>query len=188
MQLYDGRIIRWGKAANRWQTLEFKTYQLPLQVFSFALKGGVSESEMSLRELRVTIAQQPRGSDLSNRALVEMNQRFAMPVGAVLLCLMALTLGSQRGHGRTWGLVLGLVDNFGVLYNSDYWRLAVEARMDPGVAPWLSNFLSICVAVFYAAIQTGVDQATRFGDAATSCHPGMMKITRGRRTYGATTP
>src|SRR4030065_2764849 len=117
MKLYDGRIIRWGKGPDRWQTREFKTYQLPLQVFSFALKGAKSESEMSLGELRATINQQPRGSDLSNRALVELNQRFAMPVGGVLLCLMAMPLGlSPRQHGRTWGIVLGLVGFLVYLY------------------------------------------------------------------------
>ena len=150
MQLYNGRVIRWGKAANRWQTLEFKTYQLPLQVFSFALKGGVSESEMSLGELRAAIKQQPRGSDLSNRALVEMNQRFAMPVGAVLLCLMAMPLGlSPRQRGRTWGLVLGLVIFlvYYIIFTAS-WRLAVNARIDPGLAPWLSNFLFIWVAMY----------------------------------------
>ncbi|MDP1761581.1 MAG: LptF/LptG family permease, partial [Deltaproteobacteria bacterium] len=150
MKLYDGRIIRWGKEPNRWQTLEFKTYQLPLQVFSFALKGAKSESEMSLGELRATIKQQPRGSDLSNRALVELNQRFAMPVGAMLLCLMAMPLGlSPRQHGRTWGLVLGLVVFlvYYVVFTAS-WRLAVNARIDPGLAPWLSNFLVIWVAIY----------------------------------------
>lgn len=150
MKLYDGRIMRWGKAPNRWQTLEFKTYQLPLQVFSFALKGAKSESEMSLGELRATINQQPRGSDLSNRALVELNQRFAMPVGAVLLCLMAMPLGlSPRQHGRTWGLILGLVVFlvYYVVFTAS-WRLAVNARIDPGLAPWLSNFLFIWVAIY----------------------------------------
>jgi lipopolysaccharide export system permease protein len=150
MKLYDGRIIRWGKAPNRWQTLEFKSYQLPLQVFSFALKGAKSESEMSLGELRAAIARQPRGSDLSNRALVELNQRFAMPVGAVLLCLMAMPLGlDPRQHGRTWGLVLGLVVFlvYYVVFTAS-WRLAVNARIDPGLAPWLSNFLFIWVALY----------------------------------------
>jgi lipopolysaccharide export system permease protein len=150
MKLYDGRIIRWGKAPNRWQTLEFKTYRLPLQVFSFALKGAKSESEMSLGELRAAIAHQPRGSDLSNRALVELNQRFAMPVGAVLLCLMAMPLGlDPRQHGRTWGLVLGLVVFlvYYVIFTAS-WRLAVNARIDPGLAPWLSNFLFIWVALY----------------------------------------
>jgi lipopolysaccharide export system permease protein len=150
MQLYDGRVMRWGKEPHRWQTLEFKTYKLPLEVFKFALKGGVSESEMSLGELRATIAQQPRGSDLSNRALVELNQRFAMPVGAVLLCLMAMPLGlSPRQHGRTWGLVLGLAIFlvYYIIFTAS-WRLAVNARIDPGLAPWLSNFLFIWVALY----------------------------------------
>ena len=150
MQLYDGRIMRWGTEPHRWQTLEFKTYKLPLEVFKFALKGDKSESEMSLGELWETIAKQPRGSDLSNRALVELNQRFAMPVGAVLLCLMAMPLGlSPRQHGRTWGLILGLVVFFVyyILFTAS-WRLAVNARIDPGLAPWLSNFLFIWVALY----------------------------------------
>ncbi|MFA5110602.1 MAG: LPS export ABC transporter permease LptF [Desulfobaccales bacterium] len=150
MQLYDGRVIRWGKASNRWQTLEFKRYELPLEVFSFGLKGAKSESEMSLRELWAVIAAQPRGSDPSNRALVELNQRFAMPVGAVLLCLMAMPLGlSPRGHGRTWGLVLGLVVFlvYYVVFTAS-WRLAVNAKINPALAPWLSNFLFIWVALY----------------------------------------
>jgi lipopolysaccharide export system permease protein len=150
MQLHDGRVIRWGQGANRWQTLEFRTYQLPLEVFSFALKGGKSESEMSLRELWAIIAQQPRGSDPSNRALVELNQRFALPVGAVLLCLMAMPLGlSPLRHGRTWGLVLGLVVFlvYYVVFTAS-WRLAVNARINPALAPWLSNFLFVWVALY----------------------------------------
>jgi lipopolysaccharide export system permease protein len=150
MQLYDGRIIRWGKEPNRWQTLEFKAYKLPLEVFSFGLKGAKSESEMSLGELRATIAAHPRGSDPANRARVELNQRFALPVGALLLCLMAMPLGlSPRHHGRTWGLVLGLVV-FLVYYIvfTASWRLAVNARLDPSLAPWLANFLFIWVAAY----------------------------------------
>ncbi|MGO8763080.1 MAG: LPS export ABC transporter permease LptF [Desulfobaccales bacterium] len=150
MKLYDGRIIKWGETPSRWQDVEYKTYQLPLQVFNIALKGGKAESEMTLGELWGIVATQPRGSDSSNRALVEMNQRFAMPVGAMLLCLMAMPLGlSPRQHGRTWGLVLGLM-LFLVYYIifTASWRLAVNARIDPGLAPWLSNFLFIWVAMY----------------------------------------
>jgi lipopolysaccharide export system permease protein len=151
MQLYDGRVMRWGKEPHRWQTLEFKTYKLPLEVFKFALKGVKSESEMTLGELRGIVATEPRGSDSSNRALVELNQRFALPVGAVLLCLMAMPLGlSPRQHGRTWGLVLGLVVFlvYYVIFTAS-WRLAVNARINPGLAPWLSNFLFIWVALYF---------------------------------------
>jgi lipopolysaccharide export system permease protein len=150
MQLYNGRVIRWGKEPNRWQTLEFKTYQLPLEVFSFALKGAKSESEMTLKELGAITAREPRGSDPANRARVELNQRFALPVGAVLLCLMAMPLGlTPQRHGRTWGLVLGLVVFlvYYVVFTAS-WRLAVNARIDPSLAPWLSNFLFFWVAIF----------------------------------------
>jgi lipopolysaccharide export system permease protein len=150
MQLYNGRIIRWGRQPHRWQTLEFKTYQLPLEVFNFGLRGAKSETEMSLGELRRVIATQPSGSDRSNRALVELNQRFALPVGAILLCLMAMPLGlSPRHHGRTWGLVLGLVV-FLVYYLvfTASWRLALNARINPAVAPWLANLLFIWVALY----------------------------------------
>jgi lipopolysaccharide export system permease protein len=150
MQLYGGRLIRWGKELDRWQTLEFNTYKLPLEVFAFALKGAKSESEMFWGELRHTIATEPRGSDLSNRAYVELNQRFALPVGAVLLCLMAMPLGlSPRAHGRTWGLVLGLLVFlvYYVVFTAS-WRLAFNAWINPALAPWLANFLFIWVAAY----------------------------------------
>ncbi|MGA9753644.1 MAG: LPS export ABC transporter permease LptF [Desulfobaccales bacterium] len=151
MQLYDGRILRWEKEPHRWQAMEFKTYKLPLEVFKFALQGAKSESEMTLGELRGIVATEPRGSDASNRALVEVNQRFALPVGAMLLCLMAMPLGlSPRQHGRTWGLVLGLVVFlvYYVIFTAS-WRLAVNARINPALAPWLSNFLFIWVALYF---------------------------------------
>ena len=132
------------------QTLEFKNYQLPLELFSFNLKGAKSESEMSLGELRATIANNPPGSDPSNRALVELNQRFALPVGAVLLCLMAMPLGlSPLRHGRTWGMVLGLMVFlvYYIIFTAS-WRLALNSRLNPALAPWLSNFLFVWVTVY----------------------------------------
>ncbi len=150
LQLLDGEVMRWGKDPNRWHTVEFKTYQLPLQLFSFALKGSKSESEMSLAELRATLAEQPPGSERYNRAVVELNQRFSMPLGALLLCLMAMPLGlSPRHHGRTWSLILGLVI-FLVYYIvfTASWRLAINARVNPSLAPWLANILFIWVGLY----------------------------------------
>jgi lipopolysaccharide export system permease protein len=150
LQLSDGELIRWGKDPSRWHTAEFKTYQLPLQLFSFALKGSKSESEMSLAELRATLAQNPRGSERHNRALVELNQRFSMPLGALLLCLMAMPLGlSPRHHGRTWSLILGLVIFlvYYVVFTAS-WRLAINARVSPALAPWMANILFVWVALY----------------------------------------
>ena len=140
MQLADGRVFRWGeegKDQNRWQMVEFKSYRLPLQLFGFPLKGGKSETEMSLRELWATLSKESRGSDPYNRAMVELNQRFAMPVGALLLCLIAMPLGlSHRQQGRYLGPDRGAGDLSGVLYRlyrllAPGPRLQAESRPGP---------------------------------------------------------
>jgi lipopolysaccharide export system permease protein len=150
LHLFDGRVIRWGKEPSRWQTVEFKTYHLPLQLFGFAWKGNKSESEMSLGDLRAALTREPSGSAQHNRLLVELNQRFALPLGALLLCLMAMPLGLRPGHhGRTWGLILGLVVFlvYYVVFTAS-WRLAINARLNPALAPWMSNFLFVWVAFY----------------------------------------
>jgi lipopolysaccharide export system permease protein len=150
LQLFDGRIVRWGKEPNRWQTVEFQSYQLPLRLFGQDMKGGRSETEMSLGGLWSALTTNPRGSDVYNRAVVELNQRFAMPLGALLLCLMAMPLGLSSGHhSRTWGLVLGLAVFlvYYVVFTAS-WRLAVSSWINPSLAPWLSNFLFTWVALY----------------------------------------
>ncbi len=154
MELSDGYVFRWGeeeKGLNRWQVVDFKSYQLPLQLFSFGLKGGGrSESEMSLGELWSRLSQEPAGTDPYNRAVVELNQRFAMPVGALILCLIAMPLGlSHRHQGRTWGMIVGLA-LFLVYYIvfTASWRLAIGFKINPALAPWTSDFLFIWVALF----------------------------------------
>ena len=154
MELTDGFVFRWGqeeKGLNRWQVVDFKSYRLPLQLFSFGLKGGGrSESEMSLGELWSRLSQEPAGTDPYNRAVVELNQRFAMPVGALILCLIAMPLGlSHRHQGRTWGMIVGLA-LFLVYYIvfTASWRLAIGFKINPALAPWTSDFLFIWVALF----------------------------------------
>ncbi len=153
IQLFDGDVFRWGKEGKdqtHWQMVQFQTYRLPLQLFSFPLKGGKSETEMSLGELWSVMGKEPRGSDPYNRAAVELNQRFAMPVGALILCLIAMPLGlSHRQQGRTWGLIAGLAI-FLVYYIvfTASWRLALNLKIDASLAPWTSNLIFIWVALF----------------------------------------
>jgi len=150
LHLQEGRVMRWGAALTRWQTVEFKTYQLPLNLFSFVVKNKKSEDEMYVGELWSHLNQEPRGSDNHIRYAVELSRRFSLPCGAFLLCLIAMPLGmSPRHHGRTWGLILGLVVFlvYYVVFTAS-WRLAFSARLNPFLAPWLSNLLFTGVAIF----------------------------------------
>jgi lipopolysaccharide export system permease protein len=150
LRLADGRVLRWGPVLTKWQSVEFKTYELPLQLFSFGLKSKQPEDEMYLGELRRALVQAPQGSEDYIRLAVEWHRRFSLPAGALLLCLMAMPLGmSPRQHGRTWGLILGLAIFliYYVVFTAS-WRLAVSSRLNPSLAPWVSNLLFTLVALY----------------------------------------
>jgi len=149
LHLGEGRVVRWGEGLSKWQTVEFKTYQLPLQLLTF-LKDKKSEDEMYLGELWRSVGHETLGSDRYIRLAVELNRRFALPCGAFLLCLIAMPLGmTPRHHGRTWGLILGLLVFlvYYVVFTAS-WRLAFSARLNPHLAPWIANFLFTGVAVY----------------------------------------
>jgi lipopolysaccharide export LptBFGC system permease protein LptF len=56
---------------------------------------------------------------------------------------------SHRQQGRTWGLIVGLAV-FLVYYIvfTASWRLALNFKLDPALAPWTSDILFIWVALF----------------------------------------
>jgi lipopolysaccharide export system permease protein len=151
LHLAKGMVIRWSQDAGRRQTVEFETYQLPLRLFDFTIQESKSEKEMSLTELRLALKKEAPGTERFNRLTVELHQRFAMPLGALLLCLLAVPLGlSPDQHGRIWGLIMGLVVFliYYVIFTAS-WRLAVNNRLNPALAPWMANFLFTGLAVYF---------------------------------------
>ncbi|OGP71641.1 MAG: LPS export ABC transporter permease LptF [Deltaproteobacteria bacterium RBG_13_58_19] len=151
LNLLDGWVIRWDPEQDRRQTIRFKTYQLPLQLFSFTLKGSKSEGEMYLPDLYQALRSQPPGSERYNRLMVELSQRLSMPFGAFLLCLLAIPLGlSARQHARTRGLILGLIVFliYYVVFTAS-WRLAVNDRLNPALAPWIPNLLCLLIGFYF---------------------------------------
>ncbi len=151
LHLQKGQVIRWSKDENRQQTVEFKTYRLPLRLFDFQLKESKSEKEMTLTEINQALQGAGPGSERHNRLMVELNQRFAMPFGAFLLCFLAVPLGmSPQQHGRIWGLIVGL--GVFLIYYVAFtasWRLAVHGQLNPGLAPWLPNLLFTGLAAYF---------------------------------------
>ncbi len=149
LHLYQGLVIRWGTELGNQQTVEFKSYELPLQIFDN--QEQVSERELSMRQLEEGIKAEPAGSKRQVRLIVELHQRLALPVGALLLCLLAIPLGlSPRVHGRTWGLVVGLLTFliYYVVFTAS-WRLAFSGSLNPALAPYLVDMLFALVAVYF---------------------------------------
>ena len=149
LRLSEGLVIRWGPELGNLQTVEFKSYELPLQLFGS--QEQVSERELSMRQLEEGIKTEPPGSKRYVRLVVELHQRLALPLGAFLLCLLAIPLGlSPRVHGRTWGLVVGLL-TFLIYYIvfTASWRLAFSGTLNPSLAPYLADVLFTFVAVYF---------------------------------------
>lgn len=149
LRLFDGLVIRWGPELRRQQTVEFKTYELPLQLFGS--QDQVSEREMSMKELQAGIRSEPPGSKRYVRLVVELHQRLALPFGAFLLCLLAVPLGlSPRVHGRAWGLIVGLLTFllYYIVFTAS-WRLAFSTALNPAVAPYLADILFAFLALYF---------------------------------------
>lgn len=151
LSLSQGWLIRWGAELGHRQTVKFKTYELPLRLFKFASSGQISEREMSMGQLQAGIRAAPPGSKRYVRLVVELHQRLALPLGALLLCLLAIPLGlSSRVHGRSWGLVVGLLIFliYYVVFTAS-WRLAFTAHLNPALAPYLADILFAGVALYF---------------------------------------
>lgn len=151
LNLFEGMVIRWGEELGHRQTVEFKSYELPLQLFNLFPKGRVSEREMSLQELKKGIRTEPPDSLWHIRLVVELHQRFALPIGALLLCLLVVPLGlSPQLHGRTWGLIVGLLTFliYYVIFTAS-WRLAFSHRLDPTLSAYLANIICALIAGYF---------------------------------------
>jgi lipopolysaccharide export system permease protein len=149
LRLFDGLVIRWGAELGNMQTVEFKSYELPLRLFGS--QEQVSEREMSMGRIRAGIKAETPGTKRHVRLVVEFHQRLALPLGAFLLCLMAIPLGlSPRVHGRAWGLIVGLLTFliYYVVFTAS-WRLAFSGTLNPALAPYLADFLFALVAMYF---------------------------------------
>ncbi len=147
LQLFQGRVIHLDEAKNAFYSVEFDNYQLPLEIFRFT-PPQKSEDEMYLRELRQNLATKTRGTVEYNRGVLEMQRRFSLPLGTLVLILIAMPLGiSTRVEGRSLTLVAGL--SIFLLYYlllTAAWRLGRQGLISPELAPWLPNIVFSLVA------------------------------------------
>ena len=149
LNLERGWIIHLTEKLTQWHTVDFAFYQLPVLVFSEEL-GTKTNDEMGLKELGQALKAAEPQSEEHNRLLIEFNRRFAMPMAALLLCLIAMPLGLGSGyHTRTWGLVVSLIVVLGyyVIFTAS-WRLAVNGRVSPSLAPWIPDLVLLAVAAY----------------------------------------
>lgn len=149
LQLFQGRVLRLSGDASSFHSVEFDTYQVPLELFQFAPKPK-SEDEMYYSELLQALSHAQPGSVEQNKLLIEINRRFALPLGVTIMVLTVMPLGiSTQVRGRAVGLIMGLgIFLLYYLLLTAAWRLGTYAIIPPAFAPWMPNLVFLCLALF----------------------------------------
>jgi lipopolysaccharide export system permease protein len=150
LQLFHGRVLRLSEDAGSFHSVQFDTYQVPLELFQFGPKLK-TEDEMYYSELLEALNQAKPESVEENKLLIEINRRFALPVGVMVMVLTVMPLGiSTQIKGRAVGLIMSLV--IFLLYYlllTAAWRLGTHAMIPPAFAPWMPNLVFICLAIYF---------------------------------------
>jgi LPS export ABC transporter permease LptF/LPS export ABC transporter permease LptG len=118
----------------------------PNSVFS-NITPTKTPTEMSIAELRESIAVAAKNGDPGNAQRYTIQLKFAIPTAALVLALIGLGLGvSHRKDGRLASFVLGFCVIFAYYVVLWTFRAAGHSgRFPPGLAPWVPN------AIFGAA-------------------------------------
>ena len=119
------------------------------------LKG---DNEMTIAELKASIAAAERTGASSNSQLFTIQQKFAIPGACLVLALIGLGLGlTNRKDGRLAGFVMGfavIMVYYFLLWTSR--AMALGGRIPPSFAPWIANIVFAVLGVallFWRALQ-----------------------------------
>jgi LPS export ABC transporter permease LptG/LPS export ABC transporter permease LptF len=107
--------------------------------------------EMSIAELRQTVAAAKPNSDLSISAQYMIHYNYSIPVACCVLALVALGLGvSNRKDGKLASFAIGFIVVFAYYVLMYLGRAAAFGHvLDPRVAPWLSP---VVIGIFGVAL------------------------------------
>jgi LPS export ABC transporter permease LptF/LPS export ABC transporter permease LptG len=127
---------------NEYQGTDFDAVALNLDP-GLVFKGppGKGAPEMTIAELRATIAEAAKRGDPSYAQRFMIQYKFSIPVASVVLALIGFTLGvSNRRDGKLASFVVGAAVVF-IYYILLFMAraLAIGSGLAPSLAPWLPN-------------------------------------------------
>ena len=141
LRLHYGTLNRIGSDYQKFDTLDFESYALRLSLAAGSRKPR--KSELGLGDL-LEVASDPHTSDKHRqRYLTEFHERLAIPVGTLILGIMAAPLGIFFGRtGLSGGIALGLTA-FLAFYLSVAFgaNMADTGTISPGIALWTPVFV-----------------------------------------------
>jgi len=140
IDLLNGSLHRTGKEQS--QIVIFDRYTVNIPLTLPATKNTVvGIKAMNMKELRQAALTHGSHSETGRDYLIEFHKRLVLPVGCLIMSLMALPLGLQSGPGkRAIGIPLGL--GFFIFYYVVYTigkTLAEDSLLPVGLSMWAPN-------------------------------------------------
>ncbi|OGP54361.1 MAG: hypothetical protein A2162_09420, partial [Deltaproteobacteria bacterium RBG_13_52_11b] len=153
VRFFDGTIFMVDKKQEEGRTITFSTYDLGIGLDDImpALAGREKDpKEMSFEELRNSLKAPSKQDSRLHEILLELMERFSIPLAVLLMGLIGAPLGAQlRAGGRLVGIVVSLMI---FLF---YYLLLVGVRsigetgfLSPAVGSWLPVFFLLCACLY----------------------------------------
>ncbi|MEJ2725370.1 MAG: LptF/LptG family permease, partial [Deltaproteobacteria bacterium] len=150
------------------RTIEFNTYDLNigLQDIMPALSGRKkAPKEMFVGELSETIKTEAKGGTEYNETVIELMERFAIPVAVFFMGMIGIPLGAQiRSGGRFVGIVVSLlVFLIYYLFLAGVRSIGETGMVSPFIGPWLPN-LFLLLSCLYLLRRAGRERSIHLFD------------------------
>jgi len=142
VRFFDGTIFMMDKKQEEGRTMTFSTYDLGIGLDDIipALAGREKDpKEMSFEELRKSLKARGKQRNRQNEILVELMERFSIPLAVLLMGLIGAPLGAQlRAGGRLVGIVVSLlVFLFYYLFLIGARNIGETGFLNPAIGSWL---------------------------------------------------
>ncbi len=143
-ELSSGHVYGFDDEGRLTYSGTFENLTLPVgQTVNQIWSQSKSPSEMGIGELLDRIARARASGLPTNESVVELHQRFALPLSAILFVLVGGTISLMFGSkNRSTGIIIGLLI-IGLYQGTYFWMQALGRRgaMQPVLAAWIPNLL-----------------------------------------------
>lgn len=160
--------IKWDSTAGKWRLEQYVERQMEDTSCHNLVFGAMKDTTINLlpdeimvdkedtkimnfSELNAFIAREKlKGSSMVRFYETEKHKRIAVPVSALILTLIGLSLSSRKvrgGTGMHLGLGIGITFSY-ILFMQISTQFSVYGNMNPLLATWLPNLLFFVVGVY----------------------------------------
>jgi lipopolysaccharide export system permease protein len=149
----DGTIFMVDRNLEDVRTIEFNTYDLNigLQDIMPALSSRKrAPKEMFVRELTESVEMTSKGEIRHNEMVIELMERFTIPLAVFLMGIIGAPLGAQiRSGGRSLGIVISLgIFLIYYLFLAGVRSIGETGALSPFIGTWLPDLFLLISCLF----------------------------------------